>query len=151
MAANALHQDAVGVAEQAEAQRQPSRVRKLSSGMCQGFYIVTDLLDIVRPVALLGGLEGEDVAEGGLRPFALRGDDRFLADEAVEEPIGAGNHGVRYGQTGEGRLCLRVEVGCRPIDHEGRVGRRQRVGNERPDLLAEGTCDAIVTGSASHG
>ena len=47
LAANALHQDAVGVAEQADAQRQPSRVRKLSSGMCQGFYIVTDLLGSV--------------------------------------------------------------------------------------------------------
>ena len=64
--------------------------------------------------------------ERGLSPFDLRGDDRFLANEAVEEPIGARNHGASRGKTGEGR--------------------RQRVRNERANLLSAGACDAILTG-----
>ena len=83
-------------------------------------------------------LEGEDIAECGLDPLDLRGNDRFLANEPVEKPISARNHGARYGKTGEGRLRIRVEFGTVAVDYEGRIDRRQRVWNEGTDLLSEG-------------
>ena len=61
----------MGVAEQANAQRQAFRVRKLSSGLYENCNIVAYLFDIVRAIALPSRFEGEDIAERGLSPFDL--------------------------------------------------------------------------------
>ena len=137
---DALHEDAVGVAKQADAQRQVFGVGKLFSGMRESCDIVACPFDVGEAVALLSRLEGEGIAERALSPFDLRGDDRFLANEAVEEPIGAGNHGAFHGKTGEDRLCIRVEFGRVSVDCEGRIGRRQRVGDEGANLLPPPRC-----------
>ena len=66
----------------------------------------------------------------------LRSNDRFLADEAVEEPVGARHHGARHGKAAEGRLRLGVAFGLVCVYCEGRNGWRQPVENEVVNLLS---------------
>ena len=97
------------------------------------------------------GFEGQNVAERGLRPFDLRGDDGLLANEAVEEPIRARHHRSRHPEARHVRLRGGVEFRCRAIHHKWRIGWGQGVWNERPDLLSKGADGVVLTGLASHG
>ena len=151
LAANTPHQDSVRVAQEADTQRKSVRVRNLSSCVHEGIHVVADLPDIIRAFASVRGFESEDVAKRGLGSFNPGGDDRFLAHESVKKPVGAGHHRPCYPQTGEGRLRVRVEFRCRSVHCQWRIGRRQRVRNERPDFLPEGADDSILTGLAGHG
>ena len=132
--------------KQAAAQRQTLWICKLSSGMCEGIHVVADLLDIGWTIGLFRTLEGENVAERGLRAFDLGGNNRLLPNKAVEEPIGARHHRARHPKTGQGSQCGCVEFRCWAIHHQRRIGRRQRVRHECADLLSKGTDDAVLTG-----
>ncbi len=92
LAADATHQDVVGLAQEADAQRQAHRVCKLSPGVEEGVHIDADFSDIVRTVRPIRALESEDAAQRGLLPFDPRSYDHPLPNEAVEKPIRARHH-----------------------------------------------------------
>jgi hypothetical protein len=84
------------LAEKAHRERQAPGRSDLLARVCERFEIVADLLDVgigscARRFALLG-LEGEEVHEGRLRPLDLGGQDRFLADERIDEPVERRDH-----------------------------------------------------------
>ena len=102
-AADPAHQDAMGIAQQADAERQPVRIGELDASVCERIRVVADLLDTFESLGTIGCLKRDDIQERGLRPFDLRRDDRLLADEAVEEPIGAPAPSFRLPQGGRER------------------------------------------------
>ena len=67
---------------------------------------------------------------------SLRSNDRFLADEAIEEPDGVRHRGARHAKAGKDRLRLGVAFGGVCVYCEGRNGRRQRIENEVVNLLS---------------
>ena len=64
--------------------------------------MVADLLHVVRAFRLVDGLEGHHLSERGLGALDLRGDDRLLADEPVQEPVRVGDHRTGDAQAGHG-------------------------------------------------
>ena len=130
LAADAAHQDVVGVAQMTDAQRQALRVCKLSPGVRERIHIVADFPDIVQTVRPIRGLEGEDVAQRGLSSFDLRGDDRLLPNEAVEEPVSARRHRPSHGKTGQFGLRGDKKLGYRVVSRQRRID-PEAVGAER--------------------
>ena len=108
--ADAAHQDTTGIAQQADAERQPVRIGELDASVCERIHVVADLLDIFESLGTIGCLKRDDIRERGLRPFDLRRDDRLLADKAVEEPIGAPAPSFRLPQGGRERPQHRREA-----------------------------------------
>ena len=94
--------------------------------------------------------ESENVAKRGLCPLYLRGDDRFLPDEAIQEPTSARHHRARHGKTCQLYLCVCKEFCCRVIYHQRWIDGRQRVRNERANLHSEGAGNAVLTCLANH-
>ena len=122
-AAGAAHQNPVGFAQQAHAERQPIRIRKLPASVRDGSHVVADLLDIVGSFGATGRFIGDDVRQRGLRALDLRGDHRLLADEPVEEPVRIRHHRSRYGKAGESGQSAGVKL------HRGRIHAQRHTKN----------------------
>ncbi len=92
LAADAAHQNMAGVAQKADVQRQALRICKLSPAAGKGIRLVADFSDTDWTIRPVRSLEGEDVAQRGLRPFDPRSYDRLLPNEVVEKPNRAPHH-----------------------------------------------------------
>ena len=103
----------MGIAQQADAERQPVRIGELDASVCERIHVVADLLDIFESLGTIGCLKRDDIRERGLRPFDLRRDDRLLADKAVEEPIGARHRHSGYRKAGESGHSTGVKLHSR--------------------------------------
>ena len=111
-AAYATHEAPMGLVEEAHRQREPVGVRKLRPRIAESVEIVADLFDISgrlnrvsRPAdRVLLGLEGQEIRERRLRSFDLGGEDGFLANEGVDEPIERRHHFPRQLEPNERRL-----------------------------------------------
>jgi hypothetical protein len=146
-AADAGHQDLVGLAEQACAERQAGGIGDEIPGAVEGGDIVADLLDIVGPIGFGSCFEPGDIAEGGLGAFDLGREDGLLAHEAIEEPLGVGDD-----RAGQGEACHGVLGGAESVGDGGqierRVGWRQGRGDKGPDFFAVCLGDAMSAGLA---
>lgn len=102
----------------------------------EGGDVARDLDHVVeRHPRRLVDLEQQEIREGGLRAFDLRGENGFLADVRVQEvgPVREqGRDAVEATEGEERRLEARLEV---PVEVEGR-DRRQGSRGERLDPLA---------------
>ena len=149
-AADAAHQDAMGLAQKADAERQPVRIGEPGASVCEGVHVVAHLLDIFESLGAAGRVEGHHVRERGLHPFDLRGEYRLLADETVQEPIGARHHHACNRKSGQSGQCTGMKLRRRSMHGQRRVRGRQRIGNERANILSHGAGDAVPAGGACH-
>jgi len=118
--------------------------------MVQRFEVIANLEHIVGVFGAVGGLEGEHILKRGLGALDLRGDDRFLADKPVKEPIGIGNHGpshAKAGQRGQG-FGMQGQQGA--IWHQGRTLRRQRMRHEGANGFFAEMSRLVIPGGSSH-
>jgi hypothetical protein len=146
-AACAIEQQAVGVAQQAHRDRQAGLAAQVVAHEAEGAQVVGDLLDIGRVGQHLASLVIEQVGQRGLGALDLRGEQRLLADGAVEQPVDRRHQAGHAGQPGQGHLG--AAVGDRvALSRQRRVGRRQRIGHERLHRLAQRGGGDVVAGGA---
>ena len=77
----------MGFVEEPHRKRQPVRVAELATGVGKRLKVVADLLDVCVRGRAVVCLEGEEVDQGRLSTFDLRGEHRLFADERVDEPV----------------------------------------------------------------
>ena len=82
-----IEQPPMGLAQQANAERQAMRVAQLPLHPAEGALIVGDLLDIVGVADLQTGFLVKQVGQRGLGALDLRGEQCLLADGAVKQPF----------------------------------------------------------------
>ncbi len=149
-AAHALHESPVRLAEETRADRQTLGVGDLGARVVDHLDVIADLLDVVRLLGFLGGLERDHLAERGLRALDLRRDDGLFAHEPVEEPARAGHHAARDFKAGQPRQ----RVGVQPVDLSGRVqfwdAGREGMWHKRPDRLPGDGGRAVGAGGSGH-
>ncbi len=89
-AADAAHEARVGLVEKAHREGESAFAGELFAGVGERVEVVADLFDVGvvcgRGVGG-GGLVGEEVDEGGLCAFDLRGEYGLFAYEGVDEPV----------------------------------------------------------------
>ena len=133
----------MGFVEETHREWQPLRIAELTTRVGERIEVVTDLLDVrTRRPALLG-LERQEIDQGRLSAFDLRGQHRLLADERVDEPIERRHHRARQVEPGQRVLGCPETPGERGVEQQ-RGGWRQRERNEGRDLLA-GNGGALVS------
>jgi hypothetical protein len=93
-------------------------------------------------------LEEEQVRQGRLGPLDLGGEDRFLADVAVEEEVGIREECREGVEPAERQQGLLLEHRQRAVELERRLG-RQRLGQEGPNGLAPHGRDLVATSRAA--
>lgn len=84
-------------------------------------------------------------------PSDLRRQHGFLANEAVEEPIGVGDHGAGDAEAADRSDRRGVPIGEVALDRQQRLRRRQSVRNERPHGLPVDGAYSVCAGLADHG
>ena len=86
-AAYPAHQALMSLVEEPYRERQPSRIAELAAGVGERLKVVADLLDVgVRGRAVVR-FEREEVDQGRLGTFDLRGEYRLFAHERIDEPV----------------------------------------------------------------
>src|SRR5579871_220599 len=86
-APHSTHQATMRLVHQAHGQRQPVDATQLPPGVLDRIQVVADLLHGRAKPGILLGLVLEQIDQSRLRTFNLRGDDRLLAHEGIDEPV----------------------------------------------------------------
>jgi hypothetical protein len=108
--------------------------------------VVADLLNIRVRGCAVSGLEGEEVDQGRLGTFDLRGEHRLLADERIDEPVERWHQLARELEPVQRMLGGAESIAECGIEHQMGVGRRQRGRNEGRDLLSGIRSSLVSTG-----
>ncbi len=147
--AHAIEQQAVRVAQQAHADGQAIGGAQMALYLAEGAQVVGDLFDVIGVADGQPGLVIEQVHQRGLGAFDLRGQQGFLADGAVEQPVHRRCQPRDAGQASQGQLSRVVER-AEGVGRQGWVMWRERVRHEGPDGLAQGRGDGVGA-CAAHG
>ena len=81
---------------------------QLLAHQAEGAQVVADLLHVVGVGDGQAGLVVEQVGQRGLRAFDLRGEQRLLADGAVEQPLDRRHQAGNARQPGQRQLGAAV-------------------------------------------
>ena len=116
----------MGFSQQAHGQRQPCFLGKLSTGISESVEVIADFFKVGGGRGLVLCFEGHQVDESRLRSFDLGGENRFLPNEGVDEPVDrrdhlAGEFQPRQGLFGEPKPICEFS-----LDRHGRIRRRER-------------------------
>jgi hypothetical protein len=137
------------LAKQTNADRQALRVAQLPLHPAEGAQVVGHLRDIVGVTDLQARLLVEQVSQRGLSALDLRGEQRLLADGAVEQPFHRRDQTRHPGQARQRQFGLPVKV-----NEAGRcqwwVCRGQRARHEGADRLAQRGRDGVGAGGSGH-
>ncbi len=109
-AADPVEQQPVGLAQHADADWQALRVAQLCLYPAKGTQVIGDFFDVFRVADLEPGFLVEQVGQRGLGTLDLRGEQRLLANRAVEQPLHRRNQSRYPSQARQRQLSLPVQV-----------------------------------------
>ena len=139
----------MGVTQQPHAHGQPGGVAQVVLHEAEGAQVVGDFLDVVGVADGEAGFFVEEIGERGLRAFDLRGEQGFLADGAVEQPVDRGHEAGYAGEACQCQFRGAVLRGKR-FGRKRRLGWRQRMRHKRAHRFAERGGGQVGAGGA-HG
>ena len=136
--------------------RQAARVGELLHRERQSLEVVGDLSQVLGGMAFrdvsIGrfGFGGQQVDERGACSLDLGRENRFLADEGVEEPVQRRNHGSRDLQPCKRTVGRPTPLPELPREIQGGRIRRQVEWHEGLDLLPPDLAELVPAGSSGQ-